>query len=116
MTPRAQRGAPHKHTTVMSRHYPYHVYITTNQHETVLYAGVTNNLSRRLQEHQADAVYQGAHFAGQNQAFYLIYAEPFTDIREAIAGEKQIKGWRRSKKLDLIHSVNPELKFLNSEV
>ena len=100
----------------MSSLHQYHVYITTNQHRTVLYTGVTNNLARRLQEHQADAVFHGAHFTGQNQAFYLIYSETFTDIRVAIAREKQIKGWRRSKKLDLIHSINPEMKFLNSEV
>lgn len=100
----------------MKRSGQYHVYITTHQHRTVLYTGVTNDFFRRLNEHLYDAVNNGAHFSGANQAFYLIYSETFEDVRQAIAREKQIKGWRRSKKLDLIRDVNPEMNFLNEEV
>jgi putative endonuclease len=90
----------------------YFVYITTNQHRTVLYTGVTNDLRRRASEHQYDAVHAGSHFAGQYQAFYVIWYQEFADINLAIKREKQIKGWRRSKKLDLIKSMNPEMRFL----
>ena len=80
----------------------YFVYIATNRSRT-LYTGVTNNLQRRHLEH----------FAGQSQftAKYridrVVYYESYMDIHQAIAREKQIKGWRRSKKLALIESVNP---------
>ena len=81
----------------------YFVYIATNRSRT-LYTGVTNNLQRRHLEH----------FAGQSQftAKYridrVVYYESYMDIHQAIAREKQIKGWRRSKKLALIESVNPK--------
>jgi putative endonuclease len=91
----------------------YHVYITTKQHKTVLYTGVTNDLPRRLNEHLSDALYTGKGFTGKNQCFYLLYSECFSDINMAIAREKEIKGWRKSKKIDLIKAVNPDLNFLN---
>ncbi len=94
-------------------YYTYYVYMTTNQHRTVLYTGMTNNLSRRLDEHYVAALYNQKRFAGRYQAFYLLYYETFKDIRQTIAREKEIKGWSRDKKLVLIRSFNPEMKFLN---
>ena len=94
----------------------YFVYITTNQHRTVLYVGITNNAVIRAAQHQQDAVHDGRHFAGWYQAFYVVWYEIFTDVNLAIKREKELKGWRRSKKLALVHSVNPEMRFLNDEL
>jgi putative endonuclease len=82
----------------------YYVYILTNQHRTVLYTGVTNDLRRRLQEHRSG---QGSAFCRRYNVHRLVYAESFTDVREAIAREKQIKGGSRQRKLDLIAAQNP---------
>jgi putative endonuclease len=91
----------------------YYVYITTNQHRTVLYTGVTNDITRRCQEHLHNALYNRTAFTGRYQAFYLLYYEIFASITTAIKREKEIKGWKRSRKLDLINSTNPDLVFLN---
>lgn len=101
---------------VMRQTGRYFVYITTNQHRTTLYIGVTDDLQRRLQEHLEDALYHRKHFTGQYQSFHLIYYEVFGEINEAIVREKQLKGWTRKKKLALIKTVNPELRLLNDEL
>lgn len=95
----------------------YFVYITTNQNKTVLYIGVTNNLSARLFQHQQNAApYTHTSFAGKYNAYYLLYYERFGSIEHAIEREKELKGWRRSKKEELINSFNPEWRFLNDEI
>ena len=92
----------------------YYVYITTNKNKTVLYIGVTNNLLVRLQQHEQNAqAFTHKSFAGKYNACYLLYYEHFEWIEQAIAREKELKGWRRSKKEDLINKLNPEWKFLN---
>jgi putative endonuclease len=83
----------------------YYVYILTNKDNRTLYIGVTNNIVRRIYEHKADLV-KG--FTQKYQVHKLIYCEETDDISVAIAREKQLKGWRRQKKADLIESVNPE--------
>jgi putative endonuclease len=88
---------------------PYYMYILTNYTRTVLYTGVTNNLIRRMYEHRNHLV---TGFTDQYQVTHLVYFEETNDIREAIAREKQIKGWLRSRKVDLIQSVNPEWRDL----
>ena len=90
--------------------HTYYIYIITNKTKTVLYTGVTNHLKSRLQEH-VQSLNPG--FASKYNVKYLLYYEKFTWIQEAIAREKEIKGWRREKKLDLIKTINPELNFLN---
>ncbi len=75
----------------------YYVYIITNKRGTVLYCGVTNDLTRRISEH-ANASTKS--FTKQHNVNRLLYSEAFSDIRCAIAREKQIKGWRREKKMD----------------
>ncbi len=82
----------------------YCVYIMANQSRT-LYVGVTNNLKRRVLEHKQGEV-QG--FTSRYHIDQLVYFEVFGDIRAAIAREKQIKHWRREKKLRLIDSENPD--------
>ncbi len=74
-----------------------------------LYVGVTNDLARRACQHRVKAV---PGFTSKYNVTRLMYAEPFEDVREAIARERQIKGWRRERKFDLIESVNPEWEDL----
>jgi len=80
----------------------YYVYIATNRTRT-LYTGVTNDLQRRHSEHNAGM----SSFTTKYHIDRIVYYETFMDINAAIAREKQIKGWRRSKKEALIESVNP---------
>jgi len=94
----------------------YFTYILTNKNKTVLYTGVTNNLKRRLCEHQADANAVKNTFAGKYNCYFLVYYERFQLIDHAIKREKEIKGWKRDKKEKLIEDLNSEWKFLNDIV
>ena len=89
----------------------YYVYILTNKSGT-LYTGVTNNLVRRVFEHKNQLV-DG--FTKRYNLKYLVYYEATDDVHSAIAREKQIKGWLRAKKLQLINSLNPAWKDLSEE-
>jgi putative endonuclease len=82
----------------------YYVYIMTNKSRT-LYTGVTNNLQRRVYEHKQKLV---PGFTAKYNISRLVFFEATTDILSAIAREKQIKGWLRVKKTNLIESTNPE--------
>ena len=84
----------------------------TNRWKTVLYTGVTNSLHRRVWEHKQKQV-RG--FTKQYNCEYLVYFETYNDITQAIAREKQIKGWTRSKKNALIATLNPEWKDLAAD-
>jgi putative endonuclease len=95
--------------------YNFYVYIVTNPVKTVLYVGVTNDLSRRLYEHTENKGNKTT-FAGRYYCHNLVYYEHFTHIRYAIEREKEIKKWSREKKNSLIAVLNPEWKFLNAEV
>lgn len=101
--------------TPMKKDHQYYVYILTNKNKTVLYTGVTNNLKRRLYEHGVHNDHINS-FTFKYNCYYLIYYEMHSDIREAIAREKQIKGWKRFKKEYLIKEFNPEWRFLNEDV
>ena len=82
----------------------YYVYILTNWSNKVLYVGVTNNIRRRLYEHQ-QGIFEG--FTKKYHVHKLVYVEQCGEVRDAIAREKQIKGWSREKKDQLGESVNP---------
>lgn len=69
-----------------------------------MYVGVTNNLESRVAEHRAG---KGGAFTRQYRVNTLVYAEEYRQIEEAIAREKEIKGWRRSKKDALVETLNP---------
>jgi putative endonuclease len=97
------------------KQHHYYTYIVTNPERTVLYTGVTNNLSQRLTEHWSNRGNPKT-FAGKYYCYNLIYYEYFPYINNAIAREKEIKGWRRQKKLDLIKTMNPDRTFLNPSV
>jgi len=90
----------------------YCVYIMTNAHNTVLYTGVTNNLQRRVLEHQAG---KGGVFTKKYNVTKLVYFECGDDVNTAIFREKQIKAGSRKKKEELINSLNPEWKDLYQE-
>ena len=83
----------------------YYVYILTNRSRQVLYIGVTNDLSRRVSEHKRHIV-EG--FTKKYNVDVLVYAEAYSDIKEAISREKQLKKWSRVKKRELVSTVNPE--------
>jgi putative endonuclease len=89
----------------------YCVYILANRSKT-LYAGVTNNLRRRVWEHKFG---NGSEFCKRYKIDRLVYYESFDDVRNAIDREKRIKGWLRSKKIQLIVSVNPAWRDLSEE-
>lgn len=65
------------------------------------YTGVTNNLEKRISEHNAGS--NPKHYTYKRRPFMLLFSQMFSDPREAIAAEKQIKGWRREKKEALIN-------------
>jgi len=87
----------------------YHVYILASA-TGVLYVGVTNNLERRIAQHKEKRV---SGFTKRYSVTRLVYFEPYGDVRNAIAREKEIKAWRREKKLALIRSMNPSFRDLS---
>ena len=89
----------------------YYVYIMTNRSGT-LYIGVTNDLMRRVHEHKNKLI---PGFTAKYNVTKLVYFETTTDVRTAIAREKQIKGWLRAKKIALIESVNPNWDDLSAD-
>jgi putative endonuclease len=93
----------------------YYVYILTNYTKTVLYTGVTRDLEGRILEHYSDRGNPES-FTGRYHAYYLLFYEEYFSIRNAIDREKEIKGWRRSKKVELISDFNSEWRFLNEEL
>jgi putative endonuclease len=89
----------------------YYVYIMTNGTRT-LYIGVTNDLKRRVYEHKQKLI-EG--FTKKYNITYLVYYETTSDVVEARAREKQLKGWRRDRKVALIEASNPQWKDLALE-
>ena len=81
----------------------YYIYIMASR-SRVLYVGVTNDLARRVNEHKAG---HGSGFTGKYRVTRLVYFEEFAEIRDAIAREKQLKDWRRSRKVQLVEKRNP---------
>ena len=87
------------------------MYIVANAART-LYTGVTNDLERRVYEHK-NGLLPG--FTSKYGLHRLVYVEETTDVVAAIEREKQIKGWLRRKKLELISGFNPEWQDLSAE-
>ena len=85
----------------------------TNRSRVVLYTGVTNSLERRVWEHK-NAPIKG--FTKQYKLDRLVYYEDHADIRDAIARETEIKGWRREKKNDLVRTFNPKWEDLGKKL
>ena len=87
----------------------YYVYILTNAGNNVLYVGVTNDIVRRVCEHKSHSI-EG--FTQQYKVDKCVFVETYTNINDAIAREKQLKGWTRKKKFDLINEQNSKLDDL----
>ncbi|MCW5853212.1 MAG: GIY-YIG nuclease family protein [Anaerolineae bacterium] len=90
----------------------FYVYMLTNA-SRMLYTGMTNNLARRIYEHKHKLV-EG--FTSQYNLTTLVWYEATTDVRSAIQREKEIKGWRRSKKIALIDALNPMWRDLSEDI
>ena len=90
-----------------------YVYILTNSTRKVFYVGVTSDLAQRLEQHINNENEKA--FTKKYNAHELIYYEEFDDIQEAIKREKQLKGWNRNKKYNLIKKVNPKLQEIKVE-
>ena len=87
----------------------YYIYIMSNTKNTVLYVGMTNDLKRRVEEHKSNSI---PGFTQRYCCHKLVYFETYSDVDQAIDREKQIKGWLRIKKDELIDSTNKALKDL----
>lgn len=88
------------------------VYILCSENRRALYIGVTTDLARRMEEHRRGMVAHTARY----QIHRLIYFEAHDTAPDAIAREKQLKNWRREKKLILINRSNPEWRDLSGEI
>ena len=88
----------------------YYVYILANRTNTTIYTGVTGNLLRRLEEHRSHA--DPNSFTSRYNVTKLVYFEQTTDAWTALEREKQIKGWNRKRKNDLVESKNPKWEDL----
>jgi putative endonuclease len=93
----------------MTREYRFYVYMVQSSSRRALYIGMTNNLRRRVFEHKNHCT-EG--FTDKYKAVRLVYFERYDDVYKAIAREKQLKNWRREKKLWLIARFNPGWKDL----
>jgi putative endonuclease len=90
--------------SVRMRKHDYWVYILTNKRCTTLYIGVTNNIVGRLHQHRFGEVKD---FSKRYRLNRLVWIEHFRNVNDAIACEKKLKGWRRSRKVALIERANP---------
>jgi len=91
----------------------YYVYIMTNERNTCLYIGVTNNLQRRIFEHREKLI-KG--FTKRYNITKLVYYELYNDPYNAISREKQIKGGSRKKKRELVESINQSWRDMYDEL
>ena len=92
----------------MPKDYIYFVYIVSSNSGT-LYIGITNDIERRMREHKSGE-FEG--FASKYGCTRLVYYERYDQVLRAISREKQLKGWRREKKIALIEKPNPRWEDL----
>lgn len=93
---------------------PGYVYILASERNGTLYVGVTNDLVRRVQEHRAER--NPDSFTARYDVKRLVYYEYHDDIRNAIRREKQLKGWKRQWKLELIEGMNLHWRDLYPDI
>jgi putative endonuclease len=96
----------------MRREYIYYVYIMQSASRRALYIGMTNNLHKRVFQHKRHA-FEG--FTDRYSAVRLVHWESFDDVHKAIDREKQLKRWRREKKIWLIERKNPSWNDLAAD-
>ncbi|MDY4841259.1 MAG: GIY-YIG nuclease family protein [Alphaproteobacteria bacterium] len=81
-----------------------YIYILASQRNGTLYVGITNNIIRRIFEHKNGSI-DG--FTKKYKVTRLVYYEVYDDLQAAIAREKELKGWLRKRKIELIEQQNP---------
>ena len=91
------------------REHRYWVYILVSSSLSTMYIGVTNDLGRRVAEHRMG---KGSEFVKKYKVSRLVYAEEYEQVEEAIAREKQLKGWKRIRKNELVRAANPKWEEL----
>ena len=91
----------------------FYVYMMTNRSRIVLYTGVTNSLERRIWFHRNNEIKS---FTKTHKVDRLVYYEQFNEALDAITREKEIKGWRREKKNQLVQTLNPKWRDLSVEL
>ena len=95
----------------MPRSHTYFVYIVASRTRRI-YIGVTSDLIRRIWKHRAKSI---PGFTATYNISSLVFYETTTDVQSAISREKQLKGWRREKKISLIEKHNPDWRDLAKE-
>ena len=100
-----------KQEALRSKKKSYYVYIVASK-TRVLYVGITSDIRLRLTQHR-EGLTPG--FASKYMCHSLVYLESFPYVRDAIAREKQLKGWTRKKKIALIQEENPDWKDLTAD-
>lgn len=88
----------------------YYTYILTNKYRTTFYIGVTNDLQRRVYEHINKT--NTSCFTAKYNVIELVYYEQSIYINNAITREKDLKGWKKDKKVALIKTINPYLETI----
>jgi predicted GIY-YIG superfamily endonuclease len=96
----------------MRREHAYYVYVMQSASRRALYIGMTSNLAQRVFQHKTHK-FEG--FTDGYNAVRLVYWESFDDVIKAINREKQLKNWRREKKLWLIARTNPKFRDLATD-
>jgi putative endonuclease len=96
----------------MPRERRYYAYMTTSSSRRALYTDMTNSIYNRHDQHLDS---DPSSFVGRYRALRLAYVEVFRDVRNAIAREKEIKGWTRAKKEALVRSTNPQWRDLSAD-
>ena len=90
-----------------------YTYIMTNKYRTTFYVGVTSTLEARVWQHINN---EGSEFVKKYKLYDLVYFEYYERITDAIDREKQLKNWHKDWKINLIKSVNPEMKDLKDQL
>lgn len=92
---------------------PWYIYIMASERNGTLYAGVTSNILRRIEEHKNWII---EWFSKKYNTKLCVYYEYFESIESAIMREKQLKWWNRKQKLELIEIMNPEWRDLTEQI
>jgi putative endonuclease len=91
----------------------YYVYIMASESRE-LYVGVTNDICKRVWQHRSRIDPES--YTARHQTFQLVYCESTNDVLAAVRREKQIKGWSRRKRLELIDGANPDWRDLADDI
>ena len=90
-----------------------YIYIMTNKYRTTFYIGITSDLTGRVWQHINN---EGSQFVKRYRLYNLVFYEYYERITDAIDREKQLKNWHHDWKVNLIKSMNPEMKDLKGQL